>query len=225
MSHPNPVVIVRTEPVAKLLLIGDSGVGKTSIITRFVDSLFSLKTNTTISNLYLPRYTYANYDLVLDYKIKKIKIDHTVFKLQVWDTAGQEKYRSITKNFYKNAMGAIIVFDLTNPESLKNVPNWVRHVNKQAGENVCKLLVGNKADLDDERAVSSEEVQSMSEELGIEALELSAKNGDNIDEAFSKIAIEMKQVFFKDLKARPLPSELLLRREDAEDGTSVGNCC
>ena len=103
MSRPNSAISFRTEPVAKLLIIGDSGVGKTSIITRFSESFFTTKTTTTMSKF--PPKLYILISLVVDYKMKKVKIDDVEFKLQIWDTVGQEKYKSVTQNFYKNRNG------------------------------------------------------------------------------------------------------------------------
>ena len=147
------------------------------------------------------------------------------FKLQIWDTVGQEKYKAVTRNFYSNAMAVIIVFDLTNTDSLKNVRNWVRHARSQAGDNICRLLVGNKSDMTDERVVNKEEIKDLAEELAMEFYEVSAKTGENINEAFIHISRDIKNKYFFEMKSQTLPENLKLTKEDDEGATSMGSCC
>lgn len=169
------------EFVAKLLIIGDQRVGKSCILTRFTENFYTPHSIMTVG---------------IDYKTKKIKVDGTEIKLQIWDTAGQEKYRSITQNFYKNAMGVVIVFDLTDEGTFDNVRNWIRQIKNHAGENVCKLLVGNKCDIEENR-VSKEKIAEFVKETNIEYFETSAKNNININEAFYSIAKDVKSKFLK----------------------------
>jgi len=173
------------EAVAKLLIIGDSRVGKSSILTRFTENFFSQHTIMTVG---------------IDYKTKKIAVDGCEIKLQIWDTAGQERYRSITQNFYKNTMGVIVVFDLTDEASFENVRNWLRQIKTHAGENVCKILVGNKSDMPEARAVTKDKIDEFTKEISIEYFEASAKNNENIAEAFTSISKMVKEKFFANLK-------------------------
>ena len=156
-------------------------------------------------------------DLVIDFKLKKVKIDDAEFKLQIWDTAGQEKYKAITRNFYTNSMAAMIVFDLTSSESFENVRNWVRHANSQAQGDTCKILVGNKSDMVNERIVSKEEIDEMAAELGVEAIEVSAKSGEGINEAFMMISRDIKNKFFSELKSQAPLESILLKKEDDKE--------
>jgi Ras-related protein Rab-1A len=125
-------------------------------------------------------------------KIKTIEIDQKIFKLQIWDTAGQEKFRTITSSYYRGAHGIIIVFDVTNRDSFTNVGNWVNEITKYASDNVNKLLVGNKTDMTDKRQVSYEEARELAESLGIEYVETSAKNATGVEESFTKMTRSIK---------------------------------
>jgi small GTP-binding protein len=209
------------EAVAKLLIIGDSRVGKSSILTRFTENFFSQHTIMTVG---------------IDYKTKKITVDGCEIKLQIWDTAGQERYRSITQNFYKNTMGVIVVFDLTDEASFENVRNWLRQIKTHAGENVCKILVGNKCDMPEARAVARERIDEFAKEIDIEYFEASAKNNENIAEAFTCISKTVKDKFFATLRTGgggPTPSgpqngggtKLTGKGGKGDDDVRSGRCC
>mmetsp|Transcript_45274 Transcript_45274/g.52046 ORF Transcript_45274/g.52046 Transcript_45274/m.52046 type:complete len:207 (-) Transcript_45274:200-820(-) len=161
----------------KLLLIGDSGVGKTSLLLRFAENTFTDNFMSTIG---------------VDFKIKTIDIDGKTAKLQIWDTAGQDRFRTITSSYYRGAHGIIVVYDVTQKESFDHVPMWMNEIEKYASENVVKLLVGNKADLEDRKAVSTDEGKERADSLGIQFLEASAKNSHNVNETFISMAKELK---------------------------------
>jgi len=156
----------------KILLIGDSGCGKSMLLNRFVDNTFSDSFITTIG---------------VDFKIKTIDLLGKKVKLQIWDTAGQERFRTITTAYYKGAQGIMVVFDLTNRDSYQNVMNWIQEIYKYGTENVVKLLVGNKCDLED-RKVSFQEANMLANENGLSYIETSSKVTKNIDEAFETIS-------------------------------------
>ncbi|KAF6214504.1 hypothetical protein GE061_009247 [Apolygus lucorum] len=162
----------------KLLLIGDSGVGKSCLLLRFADDLYSESYISTIG---------------VDFKIRTIQLDDKIIKLQIWDTAGQERFRTITSSYYRGAHGIIVVYDMTDAESFASLKNWLEEVDRFACPNVSKLLVGNKFDLTSKRAVDVETAESFSEEQGIPFIETSAKNNVNVENAFMRMATEIKE--------------------------------
>lgn len=155
-----------------------------------------------------------------------MKVEEVEIKLQIWDTAGQERYRSIAQNFYKNAMGVIIVFDITDQNTFNNIRNWMRQVKNNAGENVCKILVGNKSDIKESRTVKEEDIKELAEDLNnVKYFEVSAKTGENVTEAFMNLAKEIKRTHFKDVKQEVTrPQGTNLRRGEEDEGVSK-TCC
>uniref|UniRef100_A0A452XJL2 GTP-binding protein n=1 Tax=Aegilops tauschii subsp. strangulata TaxID=200361 RepID=A0A452XJL2_AEGTS len=127
----------------KLLLIGDSSVGKSCLLLRFADDAY---VDTYISTI------------GVDFKIRTVELDGKSVKLQIWDTAGQERFRTITSSYYRGAHGIIIVYDVTDRESFNNVKQWLSEIDRYASDSVCKLLVGNKCDLVDSKVVDTEEL-------------------------------------------------------------------
>jgi|TARA_B100001540_G_scaffold204476_1_gene180148 Ras-related protein Rab-8A len=158
----------------KLLLIGDSGVGKSCLLLRFSDDQFTTSFITTIG---------------IDFKIRTVDLDGSRVKLQIWDTAGQERFRTITTAYYRGAMGILLTYDVTDEQSFDNVRNWMRNIEQHATENVCKILVGNKSDVPEEkRRVSAARGKAMADEFGIPFFETSAKAGFQVEDAFFSIA-------------------------------------
>jgi Ras-related protein Rab-1A len=161
----------------KLLLIGDSGVGKSCLLLRFADDTYTDSYISTIG---------------VDFKIRTIELDGKTIKLQIWDTAGQERFRTITSSYYRGAHGIIVVYDITDQESFNNVKQWLQEIERYACDNVNKLLVGNKCDLSAKRAVVYETAKEYADQLGIPFLETSAKNATNVEQAFLTMAAEIK---------------------------------
>merc|ERR1711900_138626 len=153
----------------KLLLIGDSGVGKSCCLLRFSEDSFTPSFITTIG---------------IDFKIRTIELDGKRVKLQIWDTAGQERFRTITTAYYRGAMGILLVYDVTDERSFNNIRTWFSNVEQHATEGVNKILIGNKCDWEDRRVVSTERGQQLADELGIPFLEVSAKSNINVEKAF-----------------------------------------
>ncbi|XP_076894556.1 ras-related protein RABD2c-like [Bidens hawaiensis] len=161
----------------KLLLIGDSGVGKSCLLLRFADDSYLESYISTIG---------------VDFKIRTVEQDGKTIKLQIWDTAGQERFRTITSSYYRGAHGIIVVYDVTDQESFNNVKQWLSEIDRYASENVNKLLVGNKCDLTSQKVVSYETGKAFADEIGIPFLETSAKSSTNVEEAFMAMTAEIK---------------------------------
>uniref|UniRef100_A0A8C2KLD7 RAB1A, member RAS oncogene family b n=1 Tax=Cyprinus carpio TaxID=7962 RepID=A0A8C2KLD7_CYPCA len=159
--------IVHTDYLFKLLLIGDSGVGKSCLLLRFADDTYTESYISTIG---------------VDFKIRTIELDGKTIKLQIWDTAGQERFRTITSSYYRGAHGIIVVYDVTDQESFNNVKQWLQEIDRYASENVNKLLVGNKCDLTTKKVVDY-----------TTAKVIFAKNATNVEQAFMTMAAEIKK--------------------------------
>ena len=157
----------------KILLLGDSGVGKSCIIIRYIENNFSSNLMNSIG---------------VDFKLKNIEIDSKKIKLQIWDTAGQERFKTITTSYYKGAHAILIVFDITDRDSFDHVRNWMADIDKFAKEGVLRILVGNKCDLAHSRQVSMEEAKEIANKYGIKYIETSAKDTINIDDLFVSTA-------------------------------------
>eukprot|EP00891_Asterochloris_glomerata_P001043 jgi/Astpho2/1043/Aster-00863 len=158
----------------KLLLIGDSGVGKSCLLLRFSEDSFTSSFITTIG---------------IDFKIKKILLDNKWIKLQIWDTAGQERFRTITSAYYRGAMGILLVYDVTDEASFNNIRNWMRNIEQHASDNVNKVLIGNKCDMDEhKRVVPYSKGQALADEYRIQFFETSAKNNIRVEEVFQSVA-------------------------------------
>lgn len=160
----------------KLLMIGDSSVGKTCLLLRYANDSFSSMFITTIG---------------IDFKIKNIVLDNKRIKLQIWDTAGQERFRTITTSYFRGAQGIFIVYDVTERESFKNISNWLSNIEMYSDFSVDKILIGNKCDIKDRREVSYEEGKSLADKHGILFFETSAKENTNVSEAFTCISLNV----------------------------------
>ena len=169
------------ENVYKVLLLGDSTVGKTCFLMKYTDEAFQETHMATIG---------------LDYRLKSMKLKNgKTVKIQIWDTAGQDRFRSITKNYYKGSHGIILIYDITNPITFENITHWVSQVREEASQNVVIYLIGNKIDLSNERNVSTEEGKELAEKLGLPFNETSAFDGTNINETFDDIVERIDKAF------------------------------
>eukprot|EP00800_Vazella_pourtalesii_P021885 TRINITY_DN8306_c0_g2_i1.p1 TRINITY_DN8306_c0_g2~~TRINITY_DN8306_c0_g2_i1.p1 ORF type:complete len:209 (+),score=42.48 TRINITY_DN8306_c0_g2_i1:42-668(+) len=161
----------------KLLLIGDSGVGKTCVLFRFSEDAFNSTFISTIG---------------IDFKIRTIDLDGKKIKLQIWDTAGQERFRTITTAYYRGAMGIMLVYDITNEKTFDNIKHWIRNIDEHAAHDVERMIIGNKSDLDDYRKVPKQRGEMLAVEYGIKFMETSAKSSLNVEEAFFELARDIK---------------------------------
>ena len=159
--------------IFKLVLIGDTCVGKSCILVRFSDDIFDDNYVTTIG---------------VDFRFKTMVVKNKVVKIQIWDTAGQERYRSITTAYYRGAAAIIICCDCTNKESFNNIKNWVEEIGKYTDKDaVDKMVFMNKCDLTEDRCIKKEDIDKFEKENGIKVLEVSAKTGEGIDKGFEYI--------------------------------------
>ncbi|XP_069674997.1 ras-related protein Rab-3 isoform X1 [Periplaneta americana] len=156
----------------KLLIIGNSSVGKTSFLFRYADDSFTSAFVSTVG---------------IDFKVKTVFRHDKRVKLQIWDTAGQERYRTITTAYYRGAMGFILMYDITNEESFNSVQDWVTQIKTYSWDNAQVILVGNKCDMEDERVISYERGKQLAEQLGIEFFETSAKENINVKAVFERL--------------------------------------
>jgi len=155
----------------KLLIIGDSGVGKSSLLVRFADNHFSGNYITTIG---------------VDFKIRTIEINGERVKLQIWDTAGQERFRTITSTYYRGTHGVIVVYDVSSGESFANVKRWLHEIDANC-DVVNRILVGNKNDDPERKVVLTEDARRFADQMGIQLFETSAKDNINVEEMFRSI--------------------------------------
>lgn len=158
----------------KLLLIGDAGVGKTSIITRFIDQNFC--------PAHMPTF-----GIGIDFRNKTVEIDGKTIKLQIWDTPGPERFRTISSSYYRATLGFLIVFDLNSKRSFDNIRSWHSECEKRRGGSSQAILVGSKSDKSGERQVSYQEGMLLAEELALNYIEVSALSGHNIGNLFGII--------------------------------------
>ena len=155
----------------KYIIIGDAGVGKSNILLRYVYSTFKSEYQLTIG---------------VEFGEKNVQLNDKNYKIQIWDTAGNEQFRSITRTYYKNSVCAIVVYDITRRESFESVINWIEDCKLNSPKTVFMILVGNKSDLNDNRQVTTEEGEEFATRYGIRFFETSAKDGVNIEEIFTE---------------------------------------
>ncbi|KXS22278.1 GTP-binding protein ypt1 [Gonapodya prolifera JEL478] len=193
----------------KLLLIGDSGVGKSCLLLRFADDTYTESYISTIG---------------VDFKIRTIELEGKTVKLQIWDTAGQERFRTITSSYYRGAHGIIVVYDTTDKDTFHNVRQWMQEIDRYASEGVNKLLVGNKADLVNKRQVETAEAKEFADSLGIPFLETSAKNATNVEQAFLTMAKQIKDRMGAMPAAQPAKASTVKPGEKLP-AQQAGGCC
>ena len=182
--------------VYKVLLLGDSTVGKTCFLLRYCDKTFQDAHLSTIG---------------LDYRVKTMTLKNNKnIKLQIWDTAGQDRFRAITKNYYKGANGIILIYDVTNLQTYENVKNWITQIREETNPNVVIYLAGNKIDIpEEERVVKTEEGKEIADEYKLQFKETSAKDGINVNEVFQELVEKIDEVNSKLEVSKPEPKNIL----------------
>ena len=167
---------VNFDYLLKYIIIGDAAVGKSNLLLRYTHGQFKPEYQLTIG---------------VEFGAKNIQINNKIFRIQIWDTAGQENFRSITRAYYKNSVCALVVYDISSRDSFNNVGTWVEDCKNQSPKTIFMALVGNKSDLEDKRAVSYEEGKDFADKNEMMFFETSAKTGVNVDEIFSQTANEI----------------------------------
>ena len=185
----------------KILLIGDTSVGKTSILCKYIDDEFSDTYLSTIG---------------IEFKIKPLIINGKKVLLRIWDTSGQERYRSITQNFYRNANGILFIFDITKKETFDNIKIWLTDSENCEDNKVTKMLIGNKIDLENKRKIDNETIKKFAEKKEMKYFEASAKEGINIDNIFRELA---ELILFN--KSKEDNEEEIIRKRNRENSFNL----
>ena len=175
--------------IFKIVLIGDTSVGKTNILSKYLSDEFDPDSKATVG---------------VEFGTKNFKIENNIVKVQIWDTAGQERYRSITNAYYKGAKGSLLVYDITNKKSFENLDRWISDLKTNGDSNISIVLLGNKSDLENLRQISTEEGKQKAEFYKFAFMETSALNGHNIEKAFDELISDVyknhKELFEKSAK-------------------------
>eukprot|EP00826_Nyctotherus_ovalis_P066130 TRINITY_DN9753_c0_g1_i1.p1 TRINITY_DN9753_c0_g1~~TRINITY_DN9753_c0_g1_i1.p1 ORF type:complete len:206 (+),score=73.16 TRINITY_DN9753_c0_g1_i1:146-763(+) len=190
----------------RIILLGNSQAGKTSLILRYTDSNFSSTIASTIG---------------VDFRIKIIKVKGKDVRLEIWDTGGQERYRTIAKSYYDRAMGVVLVYDCTDERSFGDIHNWMKQIEYHARPDIVSILVSSKCDLQDRR-IDTESGKALAEELGIEFVETSAKMNVNVDKVFQLIT---EQIIEKDVSANPKNIKSVTVKKDTTNRSKKDKCC
>lgn len=183
--------------VLKVVLIGDSAVGKSQLLARFARNEFTLESKATIG---------------VEFQTKTLTIDHKTVKAQIWDTAGQERYRAVTSAYYRGAVGAMLVYDITKRQTFDHLAKWLEELRGHADKNIVIMLVGNKSDLGSLRAVPTEDAKEFAERENLFFMETSALEATNVESAFLTVLTEIYRIISK---------KALVANEEAESGGSL----
>ena len=198
----------------KIVIIGDTYVGKTNILSRYISNEFDPNSNSTIG---------------VELTTKTYNFDNNDVKVQIWDTAGQEKYRSITSSYYKGAQGCLLVYDITKKKSFDNIDKWYSELKSNSDEKIYTMLLGNKSDLEENREVSIEEAEKKAKNFNIAFMETSAYNGNNINKAFNELINNVyqnnKHAFNQEIKVILKDKGVEIPQENNEENKKDSNWC
>ncbi|KAE8669803.1 Ras-related protein RABA1i [Hibiscus syriacus] len=201
----------------KLVLIGDSGVGKSNLLTRFTKNEFTLDSKPTIG---------------VEFATRNIHVDNKVVKAQIWDTAGQERYRAITSAYYRGALGALLVYDVTRNFTYESIERWLKELREHTDDNIVIMLVGNKSDLRHLRAVRTEDGKAFAENENIYFMETSALESHNVENAFAEVLTHMYHLAKRkalevgdNSEALPKGQTINVRLNDDVSAMKKAGCC
>jgi len=205
----------------KIVLVGDSGVGKSNLLSRYARDEFDPTSRATVG---------------VDYAKKQLEHDGKTIEAQVWDTAGQERHKALTTAFYRGAVGALLIYDISKRDSFENCEQWLRELRTHSDSSLVAMLVGNKCDLKRQQQVDVEDAKDFAEDNGLAFIETSAQGGINVDLAFETIAIQAFRIIRKAVEAgrhdptRPCPSMLnqviiTPAQQRAQEGNVAGGGC
>ena len=203
--------------IFKIVLIGDTSVGKTNILSKYLSNEFDPDSKATVG---------------VEFGTKDFKIGNNIVKVQIWDTAGQERYRSITNAYYKGAKGSLLVYDITNPKTFESLDKWISDLKTNAEEKISIVLIGNKTDLEDQRKITTEQGKEKAEFYKLAFMETSALNGNNIEKAFNELITDVyknhHELFEKQAKVELTDKAIDLENVDANKENKVESkkfCC
>ena len=193
----------------RYIIVGDMAVGKSCLLLQFTDNKFRHQHELTIG---------------VEFGGKTIEVANKVVKIQIWDTAGQEAFQAITRTYYKGAIGALLVYDITRRDTFTHITRWLEEVKTHRSKSVCIILIGNKKDLEDKRQVSYEEGETLAKENDLLFLETSAKTAFNVAEAFNISANKIIEMIQKTGIDPSAPSNNIII-DDNDDGDEKKTCC
>ncbi|KAL8188808.1 hypothetical protein R6Q57_029563 [Mikania cordata] len=199
----------------KVVLIGDSGVGKSNLLSRFTRNEFCLESKSTIG---------------VEFATRTLQVEGRTIKAQIWDTAGQERYRAITSAYYRGALGALLVYDVTKPTTFENISRWLKELRDHADANIVIMLIGNKTDLKHLRAVAVEDAQSFAEREGLSFIETSALEAVNVEKSFQTILGEIYRIISKKSISAGEPGPASIKQGETlvvgpQDANAKKACC
>ena len=196
--------------IFKVLLLGNSDVGKSSLLLRFVDSVWN--------DAFVPT-------IGVDFKVKTLEINNKRVKMQIWDTAGEERFRTVVSTYFRGAHGILLLYDVTNKDSFKNLENWLIEIEKNSSEKVLKILLGNKCDLSDDREISQEDGKAFAVRNGMEFMETSAKMNTNVNEAFETLGKLMIEFNSKNNNKTQQGENKTFKANSGKDLNTKKKCC
>jgi len=194
----------------KVVVIGDSGVGKSNLLSRFTRNEFNLESKSTIG---------------VEFATRSVTIEGKTIKAQIWDTAGQERYRAITSAYYRGAVGALVVYDITKEATFENVQKWLAELRENATADITMMLIGNKTDLASARVTSTEQGKELATAEGISFMEASAMNANNVEASFLQLLSEIYRKKARKEQEQAAAQATVQLNSSNDSEKKKANCC